>query len=81
MRPTAQTSEAVAKRKTVEMALSITECHLCVFHQRFFPFPGASLGYSVAPFGLNPPLLRPFYISLTTFLLLPDNFPSAMEYQ
>jgi hypothetical protein len=32
------------------------QCHLCVSHQRFFLFPGASLGYFVAPFGLGSPL-------------------------
>ena len=66
MRPTAQTSAAVATRKTVEMALSIIECHPCVFHQRFFPFPGASLGYSVAPFGLGSPRFHRYYEGTTT---------------
>ena len=38
----------------------------CVSPQRFFLFPGASLRYSVAPFGLGSPLFHRYYEGTTT---------------
>jgi len=42
------------------------QCHLGVSHQRFFLFPGAPLGYSVAPFGLGSPRFHRYYEGTTT---------------
>ena len=42
------------------------QCHRCVSHQRFFLFPGAPLGYSVAPFGLGSPRFHRYYEGTTT---------------